>query len=248
MSSNRQIKEELIKRYGAKCFIERLHLRDTSGLIYKGKGQYEKMKALTYHHIQERSKGGQTTIENGALLSNENHIWFNEQTKGEQQVMNRMFQQLKRDIDECRVSIVDDLETSFEVKGAEIKFNERGEVVKEEPIQVGDYIRTRQQGIRKIAVVSGDRYGYQLNGEMYKGTYFYLKREDIVAHSKDITDIIRVGDFVNGEEIIQIRKPWLETYPNTIHEMNIKTVVTREQLKEIEFRMNQVEKEEREDR
>ena len=39
MSSNRAVKEILIARYGAECFIERLKLRDTSGLRYKGKNQ-----------------------------------------------------------------------------------------------------------------------------------------------------------------------------------------------------------------
>ena len=92
MSSNRAVKERLIARYGAECFIERLKLRDTSGLRYKGKNQYKKMKMLTYHHIKEKSKGGKATIENGALLSAENHAWFNRQPKEAQRIMNRMFQ------------------------------------------------------------------------------------------------------------------------------------------------------------
>ena len=57
MSSNKGVKEEMIKRYGAKCFIERLHLRDTKGQKYKGKGQYKRMKQLTFHHIRMKSKG-----------------------------------------------------------------------------------------------------------------------------------------------------------------------------------------------
>ena len=42
MSSNKAVKERLIARYGAECFIERLKLRDTSGLKYTGKNQYKK--------------------------------------------------------------------------------------------------------------------------------------------------------------------------------------------------------------
>lgn len=107
MSSNKSVKEEMIRRYGAKCFIERLKLRDTSGLRYKGKGQYKKMKMLTYHHIRMKSKGGKATIENGALLSAENHIWFHQQPKADQERMNQQFQDLKRDIDngytDCQV-------------------------------------------------------------------------------------------------------------------------------------------------
>ena len=58
MSSNKRAKEELIRRYGAECFIEKLKLRkDTEPRRYKGKDQMKKMKQLTYHHIQEKSKG-----------------------------------------------------------------------------------------------------------------------------------------------------------------------------------------------
>lgn len=107
MSSNRAVKERLIARYGAECFIERLKLRDTSGLRYKGKNQYKKMKMLTYHHIKEKSKGGKATIENGALLSAENHAWFHQQDRADRERMNQQFQDLKRDIDngytDCQV-------------------------------------------------------------------------------------------------------------------------------------------------
>lgn len=53
------------------------------------------MKALTYHHIVKREHGGRTTVENGALLSTENHQWFNKQTIPEQERMNRIFQEYK---------------------------------------------------------------------------------------------------------------------------------------------------------
>lgn len=99
MSSNKSIKEEMIRKYGAKCFIERLRLRDTKGEVYKGKGQYKRMKMLTYHHIRMKSKGGKATIENGAILSAENHAWFHKQPKADQEKMNQQFQELKREID-----------------------------------------------------------------------------------------------------------------------------------------------------
>jgi hypothetical protein len=99
MSSNKSVKEEMIRKYGAKCFIERLRLRDTKGEVYKGKGQYKRMKMLTYHHIRMKSKGGKATIENGAILSAENHAWFHKQPKVEQEKMNQQFQELKREID-----------------------------------------------------------------------------------------------------------------------------------------------------
>lgn len=69
MSSNRKAKEELIKAYGAECFIEKLHLRrDIEPRVYTGKAQMRKMKQLTYHHIQEKQHGGQATKENRSII------------------------------------------------------------------------------------------------------------------------------------------------------------------------------------
>ena len=93
--SNKGAKEKLIKLYGEECFIEKLHLRQDKGRRYTSKGQMKRMKQLTYHHILEKSKGGKATVENGALLSAENHEWFNQQSKEEQRRMNDMFQQYK---------------------------------------------------------------------------------------------------------------------------------------------------------
>lgn len=130
MSSNKSVKERLIKLYGNKCFIERLKLRDTTGLKYTGCGQYKRMKQLTYHHILEKSKGGKATVENGALLSAENHEWFHKQSKPEQRKMNNMFQELKRGIDhqELRVELVNEIKCPFEAKYLEMCIDKKGKL------------------------------------------------------------------------------------------------------------------------
>lgn len=116
--SNKKARKKLIKLYGAECFIEKLHLRkDTELRQYTGKGQYEKMKQLTYHHIREKQHGGKATVENGALLSAENHIWFNEQSKEAQKQMNELFQEYKHSV-ECSVEFVDELDTRFSIASA----------------------------------------------------------------------------------------------------------------------------------
>lgn len=99
MSSNKSVKNQMIKLYGRECFIDKLNLRkDDKPKRYKSKGQLKRMKQLTYHHIKERRNGGKTTIENGALLSAENHMWFNKQSKSEQNKMNKAFQEYKLQI------------------------------------------------------------------------------------------------------------------------------------------------------
>ena len=92
--SNKRIKRKMIQIYGEECFIDKLQLRKDKQ-DYIGKAQYKKMKQLTYHHIVPKSKSGKATIQNGALLSEENHIWFNKQSKKRQKAMNNKFQEYK---------------------------------------------------------------------------------------------------------------------------------------------------------
>ena len=121
MSSNKSVKNKLIKLYGAECFIEKLHLRqDKKPRHYTSKGQYKRMKELTYHHILEKSKGGKATVENGALLSNENHQWFHKQSASSQGYMNAIFQEYKKQANECKVTFVDFIETPYKIDPIEI--------------------------------------------------------------------------------------------------------------------------------
>lgn len=128
MSSNKSAKEELIRLYGAECFIEKLKLRKfDKPTHYTSKGQLKRMKQLTYHHIRMKKDGGKATVENGALLSAENHSWFHQQSPSAQEYMNAVFQEYKKQMDECRVVLVDDLDFPFEVKcTTEFSIDEKG--------------------------------------------------------------------------------------------------------------------------
>lgn len=95
MSKNKSVRQELERLYGKECFIEKLHLREETQKRYTGKGQLKRMKQLTYHHIKMRKDGGKATVENGALLSTENHAWFHKQNPEKQAEMNKAFQQYK---------------------------------------------------------------------------------------------------------------------------------------------------------
>ena len=132
MSSNKKAKEDLIKHYGAECFIEKLHLRPPEPKHYTGAKQKAKMKQLTYHHIRMKKDGGRATRENGALLSNENHIWFHKQTKLNQEQMNSAFQEYKKRVDnECEVVFVDELESDLgiEINGMIFEIDEKGKII-----------------------------------------------------------------------------------------------------------------------
>lgn len=112
MGRNTRVKNKLIELYGPECFIEKLHLRKDPKRKYTSKAQKKKMKELTYHHIRERSKGGDTSIENGAILSAENHQWFNKQSPEAQAYMNKKFQEYK----ECKVVFTDDIQPKFKIE------------------------------------------------------------------------------------------------------------------------------------
>lgn len=69
MSSNKSIRNKLIELYGEECFIDKLHLRKGKYTErYKSKGQYARMKQLTYHHIVKKEDGGRATVENRCFI------------------------------------------------------------------------------------------------------------------------------------------------------------------------------------
>ena len=71
-----------------------------------------------------------------------------------------------------------------------------------EEIKVGEYVRTKNKGIQKIAYLrpntTVNKYayfiGYDDDGDRLNGI---LKTTDIVKHSNNITDLIEEGDIVN---------------------------------------------------
>ena len=137
-NSNTRAKQQLIEIYGEECFIEKLKLRPKpTKEKYKSQGQRKRMKQLTYHHIQKREDGGKETIENGAILSAENHEWFNQQPPQEQERLNRIFQQYKMGVLEVQNGRVVDAQG--------ISFEERQELfsIPLEPLDKSKYDRAK---------------------------------------------------------------------------------------------------------
>ena len=69
-----------------------------------------------------------------------------------------------------------------------------------EEIKVGEYVRTYNGLIGKIVQIT-DSGNYAIR--IYNGAE-YVVRAVIVKHSKNIIDLIEVGDFVNGYKILEI--------------------------------------------
>lgn len=82
-------------------------------------------------------------------------------------------------------------------------------------IEINEYVRT---GDGKIYEHIKDGNDYYYSGP----TYFENYLEDIVKHSKQLIDLIEVGDFVNGHRIFC-------KIHGEIGEKDIKTILTKEQ-------------------
>ena len=107
-------------------------------------------------------------------------------------------------------------------------------------IEVGDYIRTKSGKIRKVKTTVAQ---YYITDRLNISDNNQFTKEDIVKHSKNIIDLIEVGDFVNGREVKHIAM--FEGFPNypelifvdekrlipddTCENDEIKTILTKEQ-------------------
>ena len=120
-------------------------------------------------------------------------------------------------------------------------------------IAVGEYVRTNK-GISKIIKFIGfENYEVDKNGTMHSDDSFkeFIKKQHILKHSKNIIDLIEVGDYVNGKEIIIIDngiggldksvvygyKYGENEFLWNIYEEEIKSIVTKEQFKSIEYKL-----------
>ena len=79
-------------------------------------------------------------------------------------------------------------------------------------IKVGEYVRTKKGLIRKVTNVINDVIeidkGYYDEENEYGDSYFdFLIENEIAKHSPNIIDLIEVGDYVNGYQVI--REPYI---------------------------------------
>lgn len=104
-------------------------------------------------------------------------------------------------------------------------------------IEVGEFVRTKDDGIVKLLEKEIDGSGLWC-GDVDKA--FWLRENNIIKHSKDIIDLIEVGDYVNGayvhtvdykRKIVSINAMLEEGYAGNVdlNETLIKSILTHEQ-------------------
>ena len=120
-------------------------------------------------------------------------------------------------------------------------------------MEVGDYLRTEWGDIERIVRVDNDNIIVEIEEDEDGRTYSKMcYKEDIIKSSPNIIDLIEVGDYVNGCKIIELatnidgKVLYLETditeFDNVyacghinIYENDIRTIVTKNQFKNIEY-------------
>ena len=121
----------------------------------------------------------------------------------------------------------------------------------EEKIEVGEYVRTKDGRIDKVEIFSvGCCVWHCENGMCIdKCNRIGTHLEEIVKHSKQLIDLIEVGDYVNGkfviatdnrindngEKVILIENYDEWTDDGVISNKDIKSIVTHEQFNSIKY-------------
>ncbi len=108
----------------------------------------------------------------------------------------------------------------------------------EDKIEIGEYVRLKDGRIRIFK-----NYVTEEDIELTR-PYNTAKIEDIVKHSKNIIDLIEVGDYVNGYKITDIISDYLYTEVltlngdyKTICDYQINSILTKEQFESIEYKV-----------
>ncbi|HJJ05192.1 MAG TPA: hypothetical protein OIM45_04945 [Clostridiaceae bacterium] len=106
-------------------------------------------------------------------------------------------------------------------------------------IEVNDYVRTKNGVIDKVDALYG-----MIKNTVHLENQKWFDTKNIVNHSKQLIDLIEVGDYVNGKLIHKIDKGTNYCYLyygncKTFVNYQIKSIVTHEQFSSIEYKVEE---------
>ena len=110
-------------------------------------------------------------------------------------------------------------------------------------MKVGEYVRTKNGIIGKIEIKNFIGYNdwiidtlYYNDDEIIDDWTCGVKEYDILKSSPNIIDLIEVGDYVNGEKVTNINGILYVKNIGALEEINIKSIVTKEQFEAMEYK------------
>ena len=127
-------------------------------------------------------------------------------------------------------------------------------------LEVGDYVRTKSNGVCKLyrefhedSVDVGICVFHEIDGFFIdKEEINYIEKDDILKSSKNIIDLIEVGDYVNGFKVLEIIKGFkvivdnleLNTrdgnyYLKRFTNNQIETILTKEQFESMAYEVEE---------
>lgn len=163
MKSNKRAREQLERQYGKGCMFKKARIEEKikekqtiktyrrflqeKRFTAKKVKKYEKM--MTLHHLKHCSEGGKTTVENGAVVNALAHMYMHSLPREQEEYINNELRRYKKQSDECKVVLVDDLETPYTITAIEFAIDEKNK---------GEYNRAREKAeIKRLSKEYIDR-------------------------------------------------------------------------------------------
>ena len=117
----------------------------------------------------------------------------------------------------------------------------------EDKIEVNDYVRTKNGVIDKVDALYG-----MIENTVHLENQKWFDIKNIVKHRKQLIDLIEKDDYVNGYKVISVdynviddKTECIELDLNNNYQYNfisarqIKTIITKEQMKSIEYKVEE---------
>ena len=112
-------------------------------------------------------------------------------------------------------------------------------------MKIGDYVRTKHYGIRKITdIYNEDKIELDnVNAFGIKGVCYMI--ENIIKSSPNLIDLIEVGDYVNGLKVQEVNNEIkgfgtiVFDKDTSIMEDYIYSIVTKEQFNSMEYKIGE---------
>ena len=111
-------------------------------------------------------------------------------------------------------------------------------------LEVGMYVRTKNRGIAKFRgwnAYDENKVAIHTHNEGDVEITPVIDKSTIIKASHNIIDLIEVGDYVNGERVVEIEKDgWLSFSADTFNKCNfVDSVVTKEQFESMSYKVGE---------